>query len=228
MSYFAKTFFTDTDKLYDKNTDSLSPLFYKKLGEVSEPRRARAERVRSNISKAELVAAELLRDYALHTVFGIEKPDIIQGEHGKPMLCGSEDKFFNVSHSGRFIVCTVSNVECGVDVECINHPHDLMNIAGLFFSLPEQNAIMMSADPSEAFCRLWTIRESYVKMRGTGFSMGLKALNCNFHRGKASISENGVSQTDAFFEEFKNIPSCRACICTKAPVEHEIFRADIF
>ncbi len=222
MAYFAKTFFTNTDRFYDAESDTLLPCFFEKLGEVSETRRARVERVRSNISKAELLVAELLRDYALKEVFGIDKPDIIIGENGKPHLSSESEKFFNISHSGRMVICTVSNTDCGVDIENTASRCDLMNIAGRFFSVPEQNAIMMSPDPKVAFCRLWTIRESYVKMRGTGFSIGLKALRCDFHRGKAAIFENEVMQDDAFFNEIKNIHGYRACVCTRYEAEHEI------
>ena len=62
MSHFAKTFFADTDKFYDPAKEELTPYFYEKLPEVSEERRARVERVRTDKTKAELLAAELLRD----------------------------------------------------------------------------------------------------------------------------------------------------------------------
>ncbi len=227
MSHFAKTFFASTDKLYNAETGELSAYFYEKLPAVSEERRARVERVRNNLSKAELLAAELIRDYALRTVFGIEKAEIELGEFGKPCLKGEENKFFNVSHSEGTVACTVSDVECGLDIECFDKPHDMMNVASRFFSTMEQSAIMMSPNPVEAFCRLWTIRESYVKMRGTGFSMGLKALRCNFHRGKAEMLVNEVSQEDAVFVEFRNIYRYRACICTKGEAEHEVTKIEL-
>ena len=221
MSHFAKTFFADTDKFYDRATGELTPYFYEMLPTVSEDRRARVERVRTDSVKAELLAAELVRDYALKTVFGIENAEIEKNEFEKPYLKGEKEKFFNISHGGNIVACTVSDVECGLDIECFEKPHDLMNIAGRFFSTLEQNAIMMSSNPTEAFCRLWTIRESYVKMRGTGFNMGLKALKCGFRRGKAFMFVNEIYQKDAFFQEFRNIFRYRACICTPCEVEHE-------
>jgi len=227
MSHFAKTFFADTDKLYDREKGELTPYFYEMLPCVSEERRARVERVRTDSTKAELLAAELVRDYALKTVFGLEKAEIEKNEFEKPYLKGEKDKFFNISHSGNVVACTVSDVECGLDIESFDKPHDLMNIAGRFFSTLEQNAIMMSPNPTEAFCRLWTIRESYVKMRGTGFSMGLKALKCGFRRGKAFMFVNEIYQKDAFFQEFRNIFRYRACICTPCEVEHEVKKIDI-
>ena len=86
---------------------------------------------------------------------------------------------------------------------------------------------MMSQNPTEAFCRLWTIRESYVKMRGTGFSMGLKALQCGFRRGKAAMFVNEIYQKDAVFQEFRNIYLYRACICTPCEVEHEVKKIEL-
>ena len=227
MSHFAKTFFTDIDKFFDPADSRLTPYFYEKLPTVSESRRARVERVRNDLTKAELLAAELVRDYALKEVFGIENAEIELGEFEKPYLKDEKDKFFNISHSGRIVACTVSDIECGLDIECFDKPHDMMNVAGRFFSTMEQSAILMSPNPIEAFCRLWTIRESYVKMRGTGFSMGLKALKCDFHRGKALMLVNGVFQKDAFFQEFKHIYRYRACICTPKEVEHEVKRIEL-
>ena len=227
MNHFAKTFFADTDKFYDRTKGELTPYFYEMLPKVSEDRRARVERVRTDSVKAELLAAELVRDYALKTVFGIENPEIEKNEFEKPYIKGEKDKFFNISHSRNVVACTVSDVECGLDIECFEKPHDLMNIAGRFFSTLEQNAIMMSSNPTEAFCRLWTIRESYVKMRGTGFSMGLKALKCGFRRGKAFMFVNEIYQKDAVFQEFRNIFRYRACICTPCEVEHEVKKIEL-
>lgn len=90
-------------------------------------------------------------------------------------------------------------MECGVDIEKIEASHNMMGIANRFFSLPEYNAMLLSQNPKEAFCRLWTLRESYVKMRGTGFDIGLSTLRCDFHRGVCSIYQDEILQTDAFF-----------------------------
>jgi 4'-phosphopantetheinyl transferase len=127
----------------------------------------------------------------------------------------------------NIVACTVSDVECGLDIECFDNPHDFMNVVSRFFSTQEQSVVMMSQNPVEAFCRLWTIRESYVKMRGTGFSMGLKALKCGFRRGKAFMFENEIYQKDAVFQEFRNIYRYRACICTPCEVEHEVIKIEI-
>ncbi len=228
MSYFAKTFYTDISALYERDSGKLTPLFYEKLEKASTERRERIERVRDNERKAELLMSELLRDLALLKVFGIEKPELALGEDGKPYLVGAENKYFNVTHSEGLVACTVSDTECGVDIECTAHPHDLMKVAGRFFSVAEQSAVMMSPDPNAAFCRLWTIRESYVKMRGCGFSIGLTSLKCDFHRGKATMLQSGIAQTDAFFCEIKEIYGYRGAVCTKGEALCELERVDVF
>ena len=63
MSHFAKTFFADTDKFYDREKGELTPYFYEKLPAVSEERRARVERVRNDVVKAELLASPLFSFY---------------------------------------------------------------------------------------------------------------------------------------------------------------------
>ena len=220
MSY-AKTYYTNFSDFYAEE------IINTRISEISEEKQERIKTVKRTETKASLLAGELLIRAALKNAHGLENVKIAVDEYGKPYLPEHPEIHFNLSHSGNIAVCTVSDVECGVDVENASRPHDLMGIAGRFFSTMEQSAVMMSPNPTEAFCRLWTIRESYVKMRGTGFSMGLKALRCDFHRGKASMIENNVPKTDAFFDEFKHIYGYRACICTKAPVEHEVKKVDL-
>ena len=82
--------------------------------------------------------------------------------------------------------------------------------------------MMMSDDQNRAFCRLWTLRESYVKMRGRGFDIGLSTLRCDFHRGVASIYEGGELQTDAHFHELRGISGYQASVCTKEERENSL------
>ena len=42
---------------------------------------------------------------------------IARGEKGKPFIVGVENVFFNISHSGDYVVCSVSDREIGIDIE---------------------------------------------------------------------------------------------------------------
>ena len=115
---------------------------------------------------------------------------------------------------------------CGSDsIEKIDKNHEVMGVANKFFSTAEYTAMYLSPNPKEAFCRLWTLRESYVKMRGKGFNIGLSTLRCDFHRGACSLYEGGILQADAHFKELKNVVGYRISVCTKGECTHEIFEA---
>ena len=125
-----------------------------RIGEVSEERRARIEKAARTETKLELLASGLLAKKAVSLVFGIENPEFVKNEFGKPYISGHENCFFNISHSGKRVICALSNSECGVDIEKIEAPAQMDMIASKFFSIYERNAIMLSANPVEAFTRL--------------------------------------------------------------------------
>ena len=218
---YAKTYYADFSAFLDEKAREA------RLPEIPEARRARIETVKREESKASLLAGGLLINAVLRKEFGLENCAIETTTHGKPYLPEHPEIHFNLSHSGTVAVCTVSDVDCGVDVEKIDAPHEMMGIANRFFSLLEYNALLMSPNPAEAFCRLWTLRESYVKMRGLGFDIGLSTLRCDFHRGACLLHQDGVLQEDAKFHEFKNIIGYRCSVCTLGEAEHQISRIEL-
>lgn len=195
-----------------------------RLADITPERRARIETAKREETKAALLAGGLIIRAALLKEHGLTDFALTANEYGKPSVSGREDIHFNISHSGTTVACTVSDTECGVDIEKIDAPHDMMGVANRFFSLMEYNAMLMSANPAEAFCRLWTLRESYVKMRGLGFDIGLSTLRCDFHRGVCSIYQNEILQADAHFHEFRDIAGYRTAVCTLGEASHEICR----
>ena len=189
---------------------------------VTPERIARIETTKRLETKASLLGAGLLLQAVLKKEYGLSDFEIRTDEFGKPSVKDRPDIRFNLSHSGDIAVCTVSDTDCGADIENTTAPHETMNLANRFFSRNEYFAMMLSPDPNEAFCRLWTLRESYVKMRGKGFAIGLSTLRCDFHRGVCSLYENHILQEDAFFHEVKNIPGYRLSVCTKGLCEHSL------
>ncbi len=213
---YAKTYYTNFSELLSEDAVS------SRLDKVSEARRERIACAKRLETKASLLAGELLIREALKASHGIENPVIAVGEYGKPYLPDEPNVHFNLTHSGTFAVCTVSDTDCGVDIEQISKPHEIMAVANRFFSTKELAAMLMSPNQNEAFCRLWTLRESYVKMRGKGFEIGLSTLKCDFHRGVCSIYESGILQKDASFHEWKTVPDYRISVCTKGEAEHTV------
>lgn len=101
------------------------------------------------------------------------------GDHGKPELAspGPSALAFNLSHTEAFAALVVSKgVDIGVDVE-LAHPVK-EDIAGRFFSVPEQEALaaLPDAEQTRAFHRCWTRKEALVKALGDGLSAPLDAF----------------------------------------------------
>lgn len=88
---------------------------------------------------------------------------------GKPYLAQYPGVQFNLSHSGPWGVCALSDFPVGVDVEMIRPLR--RDVAKRFFTAVEQEHL--SRCPAEEFFRLWTRKESFVKAVGRGFSLGL-------------------------------------------------------
>lgn len=213
---YAKTYYLDIAFL--RSEEAIANY----IDRVSPERRLRIETTRRLETKASLLGAGLLLDEVLKKSFGLSNIEIQTNEYGKPFLKNHPEIHFNLSHSGGVVVLTVSDTECGVDIESTAKPHEAMGVANRFFSRNEYAAMVLSADPNEAFCRLWTLRESYVKMRGKGFAIGLSTLKCDFHRGVCTIYQDNLPQTDAFFKEFRDIHGYRVAVCTNEAAEYSI------
>jgi 4'-phosphopantetheinyl transferase len=120
------------------------------------------------------LGAGLLAAYALRDA-GASDLRIARTEHDKPYLIGYPDIHFNISHSGRIAVCAVSDQPVGADVEELR-VYD-KGVAELAFTAQENDWILACEDKDTAFTRLWTRKESYLKMTGEGIAYSLKDIS---------------------------------------------------
>ncbi len=89
--------------------------------------------------------------------------------YGKPFLVGYPGFHFNLSHSGRWVVCAVGESPVGIDVERKSDAGQLT--AADFFSEEERRDLSTkpAAVQRSHFYNLWTLKESFVKCAGKGF-----------------------------------------------------------
>lgn len=96
-------------------------------------------------------------------------------EHGKPMLPKELGLYFNLSHSGDYVLCAVSDKETGADIQ--RHEKYVDRLAKRFFH-PEELAYLKKAeDPKQRFYDLWCLKESCIKCTGRGLSTGLESFS---------------------------------------------------
>ena len=121
-----------------------------------------------------MLAYQLLKE-VLQKEYGIsENPVFEYNEHGKPLIIGHPEIFFNLSHCKEAAICVVSDQPVGVDVESIREYKD--SLAEYTMNEDELHQIKNSTHPAATFIRLWTMKEATTKLIGTGISNDMKTV----------------------------------------------------
>lgn len=124
-------------------------------------------------SKNESLLGRVLLSYVLCMNGKGKETDFAYGSNGKPYLKDGR-AFFNISHSGDYVVCSVSKSEIGCDVQTIGKYNP--RIAERFFTVNEKLFLENSENQSDDFTRLWTLKESVLKKTGEGITGGLDSF----------------------------------------------------
>ena len=134
---------------------------------------------------------EALVRFALKKYWNLTSEDyrIDRGEKGKPFIVGVENVFFNISHSGDYVVCAVSDREIGIDIE--KRAKARMEVAGRFFHGEEVAQLKMLEEykQDQLFFNYWSVKESFLKYIGTGLTRPLNSFNVSFSGGDVSLFE---------------------------------------
>ncbi len=164
----------ETTRIYIADISVLkdSSVFEKLLRTVPEYRQKKAMSFKFAKGKMQSLGVGLLLRKACEDAgFAGADEHIAYGENEKPYLADC-DVQFNLSHSGERVMGVISPFEVGCDVEIIKG--DRGRLAERFF-LPEESAWIKHFESlemqTEAFYRLWTLKECYMKVTGRGMSL---------------------------------------------------------
>ena len=105
---------------------------------------------------------EILKEYHIDY-------DIFYNEYGKPYI-KNNPIYFNISHSGDYIVIIISNRECGIDIEKIRQIRN--NVVNKICLDTEKKLIV----DDKSFTLIWTMKEAYSKYNGMGFAFGFNNI----------------------------------------------------
>lgn len=144
---------------------------------ISDKRQNKIENLKRNSDKIISFFSELLIKYSVCKKYNIEYKNILfeYNKYGKPSIKGMPYYNFSVSHSGNMIAFADSLEPIGIDIEIMGKSRP--NTAKHFFTENEYKFILDSENQDEAFYRIWTSKESYVKMIGTGLSKSFRSFN---------------------------------------------------
>ena len=141
----------------------------------SEYRIHKTERIKSAQKRKQSIGAELLLMHAVKQAMpNVCLPfSIICGEKGKPEF-DDIPLYFSLSHSGNYAACALSDMAIGLDIEF--RPEYNKKIAQRYFLQHEQDWLKGAENKNSVFAKIWTAKESALKIMGTGLSKGLLSV----------------------------------------------------
>lgn len=150
---------------------------------VSEKRRKKAEKFLKTEDKIRCLYAEIV----LKKVHPEATDDaFLYDDNGKPYIPGGAP--FSISHSGRYVAVMVG--EGGIDIEQIKSVSD--KVISRTLSAAEMEFLSAAEDKTDAFFKLWTLKESIAKAIGTGFKTPPENIQCADKNGiKNEYIHNG-------------------------------------
>ncbi|RKM56473.1 4'-phosphopantetheinyl transferase superfamily protein [Butyrivibrio sp. X503] len=201
--------------------------FEEALKYVDEAQRDKILRFHFDADKKRSLAGLLLSYYAIFKEFGLAPKDITfdKNKYGKPFVKDRDDIYYNISHSGNYVVCAIGSSPVGIDVQ--EHKNADLNIADRFFSKEEKEALATvgnkGAETEEEilkkrkklFYDMWSLKEAYIKCIGIGLSKPLNEFGIVSEDGLYKLFEDGVMSDDYFFKKYDIAENYSLCACSK-------------
>lgn len=191
---------------------------------ISTERREKIKKYHFEEDKKRSIMAEVLLRHSLKKDFGItrEKVQFTKNSFGKPMLKNFEQIHFNLAHSGDWVVCGVSDVPIGIDVEIIKS-NDL-GVAKAFFTSSEYKDILNQPKEKQIkyFYKLWTLKESYVKAEGKGLYIPLNSFSFCILPHAIQMYEGDQLSKKYYFQVFNLDDFHISTVCSKKLSEEAI------
>jgi 4'-phosphopantetheinyl transferase len=152
---------------------------------LSKDERARWQNLRSEPHRREYLTTRALVRIALSQYHPLapEAWCFKLNPYGKPTADPTCGFLFNLSNSPGLVVCLIAKgAEVGVDTEPYERAERIAEVASEVFS-PSELAQLQALRGSERLDRalsLWTLKEAYIKARGTGMSSSLREVSFLF------------------------------------------------
>ena len=140
-----------TVKLYVADTDLGKKYFRFLLENVSVGQKEKALRYANENDQIRSLLSSYLKNQ-------LSREELLKNENGKPYFANGP--YFNISHSGKYVLMVVSTTEIGVDIEEIKNK-DMSSLVRIF-NEAEAKMIKEHSD----FYYLWCAKESLIKCMG--------------------------------------------------------------
>lgn len=185
----------DNDNIYNKAYQS-----------ISKDRKEKVDKLKFIKDKKLSILAEIILKKALSELKLDNNVEYTYNKYKKPYL--KSNVFFNISHSGEYVICALSDDEIGCDIEYIRDID--LKIAKKYFNNDEYDAIINSDNKLDLFYRYWTLKESFMKSLGLGFNLELDSFKIDI-KAKANVIQN-INSNHYYLKEV-NIDDYKCSVC---------------
>lgn len=96
--------------------------------------------------------------------------DYAYKESGQPTI---QNGHISISHTEGYAACAIAREPVGIDVE---RGHTFSKAAAKRILSPQEELLRESANADELLSRIWTVKESFLKMTGEGIPGGMRTL----------------------------------------------------
>ena len=129
----------------------------------------------------EMLLQLLASTYTLHST-----PTFLYNEYGAPSI--KNGPYFSISHCKSGIAVAVSKQPIGIDIETVRPLK--VDLVKKTMNPLEEEVIFFDTQPDWAFTRLWTRKEAFLKMKGTGIINDLHAALADSNGAKFMQIDN--------------------------------------
>lgn len=138
---------------------------------------SRALRILSATRQTRFIAAHSGLRLILADSLNLPPVDVVVAEQplGKPIVLADKAVHFSLSYSGDRVLVGCSAVEIGVDLELLQD-FDWQEVADQMLHPKERAWLQENAAGLDAFYKIWTLKEAYLKGVGTGFAKDLDSF----------------------------------------------------
>ncbi len=193
-------------------------LFREKVKQLSPYRQQKIAILRNDRDRNRSLGAGLLLDHGL-AVYGLQERSVEYdiGQWGKPALKYHPEICFSLSHSGDYAICTIGDSPVGNDIEHVREGR--LKVANRFFA-EEELAWLYEAETEEErtgrMFRLWTMKESFLKVIGRGMSLSLKdfVIRMDEESGRARV-RHSFDAKYYYMREYGEIDGYCTAVCAQ-------------
>lgn len=204
-------------QIYIKDIRSMREFPMERPVWVEEKRWNRIQKIKGNEDKKRSLASAYLLNVMCNE-FNIDNPVYAYTDREKPFLPNT-DCAFNISHSGDYVAlaCHAGVDSIGVDIQQLH-----MMREGMEKRILHEKEILpvfkCEDDRRDYLNRLWTVKESFVKMTGEGLARDFRTIYVDF----VSSTVSAEPDVQANFSVWKWKEEYYLAVCSVNKEKYEI------